>query len=222
MRILAVGAHPDDIECCCAGTLAKYVARGDQVFAAVCTNGELGSVVIAPADLPPIREAEAREGAALYGAELWWMGEPDGFLWFNADTWRTMRDIFDWAQPDVIFSHGPEGYHSDHRTASELVRAVWGERRPLTGGGPALFYMDAEAGVDFVPSLYVDITETIDIKLGALACHRSQLDWILAHDGLDLVDKRRVGTHVRGQECGAEYAECFCPALPDEGADLLP
>lgn len=209
MRVLGVGAHPDDIECSCAGTLAKYARRGDQVFAALTTNGELGSVVIPPDELVVIREREARQAAEIYGAQLWWMGEPDGDLWVEPRTLALMEEVFEWAQPDVVFTHVPEDYHSDHRATSELVRAVWGRRVRADGSGPVLVYIGVETSVDYLPNVYVDITETLEAKLGALACHRSQLDWIEAHDGRDLLAWQRERAHSRGLQCGAEYAECF-------------
>ncbi len=78
-RILAVGAHPDDIELQCAGTLAKFAARGDQVFMAISTNGELGSAKLSKAEIARVREREARASAGVIGAELIWLGYPDGF-----------------------------------------------------------------------------------------------------------------------------------------------
>ena len=224
MRILAIGAHPDDVECGCAGMLAKCAARGDQVFACVCTNGELGSVVIASVELVAVREQEARAGAAIYGAELWWMGEPDGFLFSEPRAHRQMDEVFEWATPDLVLAHGPDSYHADHRASGVLAQDAWARRRPVGGGGPALFYMDSEAGIDYAHSIYVDISDTIQLKLAALACHRSQLDWILAHDGVDLVAKRRELCRLRGRECGAEYAECFRPAWPGgmHWRELLP
>ncbi len=70
MRVMAVGAHPDDIEFLCAGTLAKYVECGDQVFNVVCTNGNMGSIVIPPDELAEVRTNEARRAAETIGAEF--------------------------------------------------------------------------------------------------------------------------------------------------------
>jgi LmbE family N-acetylglucosaminyl deacetylase len=225
MRILGVGAHPDDIECYCAGLLAKGAARGDRVYAAVCTNGDLGSVTIPPAELAAVREQEARAGAALYGAELCWLGEPDGQLWVDAKTRAKMAAVLAWAEPEVVVTHVPEDYHPDHRACSELVRGACAARQNSAGtGGPLLLHMDTEAAVDFVPDLYVDISETIETKVAALACHRSQVEWIAAHDGLDLLGWLRAINRARGEQCGVAYAEGYrlAGAAPPGLLQLLP
>jgi LmbE family N-acetylglucosaminyl deacetylase len=209
MQVLAVGAHPDDIECYCAGLLAKYAARGDRVCAVVCTNGELGSVTLPPAELSALREQESRAAAELYGAELRWLGEPDGQLWVTAATRATLAGVFAEWEPDVVLTHHLEDYHPDHRACSELVTGACGARRTPSGAGPLLLYMDTSAAVGFLPDAYVDITDTMETKVAALACHRSQVEWLAAHDEVDLLAWLRATNRARGHECGVEYAEGY-------------
>lgn len=80
-------------------------------------------------------------------------------------------------------------------------------------GAPAklvpIFYMDTLAGVNFVPELFVDITEEIDLKIRMLECHESQLVWMREHDGIDFADMVRTCSKYRGYQSGAEYAEGF-------------
>ena len=78
--------------------------------------------------------------------------------------------------------------------------------------GP-VFHMDTVSGLNFTPTEYVDITDTIEIKLKALACHRSQIDWMRDHDHIDFLDFVRYCSKVRGFQCGAQYAEGFRPSL---------
>ncbi|MDE5896998.1 MAG: PIG-L family deacetylase, partial [Clostridia bacterium] len=70
MRVLAIGAHPDDIEIACAGTLAKCVKRGDKVIVCHASTGNLGHVVIPPDELTKIRSEEAKRAGAMAGIEV--------------------------------------------------------------------------------------------------------------------------------------------------------
>ncbi len=74
LRVLAVGAHPDDLEIICAGTLARYAQRGDQIIMAIATDGSAGHMEIPPAELVQIRYDEAKQAADLIGAEFYWLG----------------------------------------------------------------------------------------------------------------------------------------------------
>ena len=69
--------------------------------------------------------------------------------------------------------------------------------------------MDSLAGVDFVPTEYVDITNEIDLKLQMLACHESQIVWMRDHDGIDFLDMIKTCSRYRGYQCGADFAEGF-------------
>jgi len=86
MRVLAVGAHPDDLEMLCGGTLAKYTQQGHQVTMAVATNGEVGSMTLPKEEIAAVRKAEAEAAAAVIGADFVWMGYPDEFLFSREDT----------------------------------------------------------------------------------------------------------------------------------------
>jgi N-acetylglucosamine malate deacetylase 1 len=85
--------------------------------------------------------------------------------------------------------------------------------------------MDTVAGVGFMPSEYVDISESIEIKLAALDCHQSQIKWLKEHDSIDFLDFVRTCSKYRGLQCGVPYAEAFrpCQAWPRmRAARLLP
>ncbi len=222
MRVLAVGAHPDDVETYCGGTLVRYAQRGDDVWVLVCTDGGGGHQVIPTEELIPIREREAQAAAVALGAQLVMLGEPDGGLFAEAATRKKMREVFAEVRPEVVLAHPPQDYHPDHRAASRLAEEACG----LAGGsltpyllslqeggekrGPALLYMDTQEGLGFVPDLYVDISgEAVERKLAALSCHRSQVDWLAHHDGIDLLEWVRGAARTRGIQCGLEYAETF-------------
>src|SRR5438105_1024516 len=164
MRILAIGAHPDDVEILCAGTLARGRARGDEIVICVATNGDVGSMDTPPPQVAAIREAEARASAAKIEAELIWLGYPDEFLYPDHETRMRFIEMIRAARPDLILTHAPNDYHQDHRTVSELVfvssfiAAVPHVQTPSNRHAQIspIYYMDTLAGVEFLPSEYVD------------------------------------------------------------------
>ena len=83
LRVLAVGAHPDDIEIRCGGTLARYAKTGHHVMMAHATNGDEGHTTIPSAELAKVRESEARAAAAVIGAEVFWLNFHDTELFYD-------------------------------------------------------------------------------------------------------------------------------------------
>lgn len=204
MRILAIGAHPDDVEVYCGGTLARCALRGDEAYMLACTDGGGGHQLIPPEELVPIRAEEAQAAAAALGARLLMLNEPDGALFAQAAARRRIREVFAEIRPDLVLAHPPSDYHPDHRAAAALAEAA------CALSHTPLLYMDTPGAVDFVPDLHVELTEeALDCKLRAVAWHRSQVDWLRHHDGIDLVEWVRAATHARGSHCRVEYAEGF-------------
>ncbi len=218
MRVLAIGAHPDDIEIACSGTLAKCVKRGDTVIVCHVSDGDLGHVIIPPDELTRIRAEEARRAGALAGIEVIAAGFRDLDIFDNN---RAARDriveIIRYANPDFIITHDPDDYMPDHTAVSRLVFdasfAATLPNYPPKTDAPArlvpIFYMDSLAGVGFVPTEYVDISDEIELKLEMLACHESQVVWMRDHDHIDFPDMVRTCSRYRGYQCGADYAEGF-------------
>lgn len=224
MRVLAIGAHPDDIEIACSGTLAKCVARGDTVIVCHVSSGNLGHVVIPPEELRKIRKQEAITAGGLAGIEVIDGGFDDLEIYENNREARDkIVDVIRYANPDFIITHDPNDYMPDHTAVSKLVfdasftatlpNYVCSVRRYSKDDTPAklvpIFYMDTLAGVDFNPTIFVDVTETIDLKLKMLNCHASQVVWMKDHDGIDFLDMVRTCSRYRGYQCGADYAEGF-------------
>jgi len=217
MRIMAVGAHPDDVEFQCAGTLARYVALGHEVCICVCCDCSGGHMHIPPDELAQIREAEARKAAELLGAQFIWLGFPDGFIIDSEETRLIFTDAMRKARPDVIITHNPNDYHPDHLKASEMVFTASflcgipniKTDHPAHLVVPPIYYMDAPAGKGFLPSEYVDITETFALKREMLACHESQFVWLKDHDDVDVLEFMELHSRWRGGQCGVTYAEGF-------------
>ncbi|MFI5384728.1 MAG: PIG-L deacetylase family protein [Fimbriimonadales bacterium] len=231
LRVLAVGAHPDDIEILCAGTLARCRARGDTVVMCIATNGDKGHKDIKPPALARIREAEARASATMLGAELIWLGFEDEFIYPDHDTRLRFVQMIREARPDIIITHHPEDYHQDHRTVSELVfvssfvAAIPNVETATANHGkiPALYYMDTLGGVGFMPSEYVNVTDTMALKCDMLRCHKSQLEWLHDYNGIDILDFMEVVARFRGLACGVRHAEGYTKAevWPRVGAERV-
>ena len=218
MRVLAIGAHPDDIEIACSGTLAKCVKRGDTVIVCHVSSGNLGHVVIPPDELRIIRANEAKKAGALAGIEVICAGFDDLEIYDNNKEARDkLVDIIKYANPDFIITHNPDDYMPDHTAVARLVfDASFTATLPNYASKykePAklvpIYYMDTLAGVNFNPTEYVDISEEIDLKLQMLECHESQVVWMRDHDGIDFPDMVKTCSRYRGYQCGVAYAEGF-------------
>ena len=234
MNVLAFGAHPDDIEIACSGTLAKCVKRGDTVIVCHASTGNLGHVIIPPDELTKIRAEEARRAGALAGIEVICAGFNDLDIYDNNKEARDkMVDIIKYANPDVIITHNPDDYMPDHTAVSRLVfdasftatlpnyKSKYKEPAKLV----PIYYMDTPTGINFNPTEYVDITDEIDLKIKMLECHESQIVWMRDHDGIDFSDMVRTCSRYRGYQCGVAYAEGFrqCQAyLKGTAKRLLP
>jgi N-acetylglucosamine malate deacetylase 1 len=222
MRVLAVGAHPDDLEMLCGGTLARYVREGHQVTMCHAALGDRGSFVHTSEEITRIRLAEAKEAASVIGAEHRTLGISDGEVNAADPVQRDLvLDLIRTTRPHVILTHWPRDYMADHNEVSKLLLdASHIATLPLKKTGhpahdlvPAVYYIDTLAGVGFTPAEYVDISADIDTKLAALGCHTSQLDWLGDHDGVDIIEQTRVCSQYRGYQSGASYAEGFTACL---------
>jgi len=181
-RVLAVGTHPDDIEIGCGGTVALLAQRGFEITHAILTSGEAGSNRMPPWEVGPVREKEALEAAKILGAaNVEFLRYPDGLTGFNremkVDLIRLTRRI----RPHILFVHERNESSLGHRVASELVL-----ESVQAGSGP---WFQEAGGEPWSPELIlgyevwhplgryelaVDISATLETKIRALACHRSQ------------------------------------------------
>ena len=191
MNVLAIGAHPDDIEIACSGTLAKCVKRGDKVIVCHASTGNLGHVVIPPDELTLMRAEEARRAGALAGIEVIGGLYNDLDIYDNNKKARDlMVDVIKYAQPDFIITHNPDDYMPDHTAVSRLVFDAsftatlpnYKSQQEKEAKLVPIYYMDTLAGVNFNPTEFVDVTEEIDLKLQMLNCHESQIVWMRDHD----------------------------------------
>jgi len=184
-------AHPDDAEFMCGGTVARWAREGCEVHYVVVTDGSAGSndPGVTREELRPIREREQRDAAAILGvASVTMLGEVDGTLEVNLDTRRKVCREVRRLRPEVIVAPDPSRLwtgnyvnHWDHKQAGLLALTVVMPDAPTRPMFPELL----EEGLEpfEVPELwlasdgpdaFVDITDTIETKLAALAAHVSQ------------------------------------------------
>ena len=218
MRIMAIGAHPDDIEICCSGTLAKFSQKDHEIIMAYVTDGGAGHKTIPPDEMREIRRNEAQAACAVIGADMLWFGLPDEFVFDDLETRLLFVDKIREARPEVIITHGAADYHHDHRAVHNMVLGASfiatltnvRTKHPEIPSLPKLFYMDTLAGTNFIPEEYVDISEQFHIKKEMLSKHQSQLKWLKDHDNIDILEFIEVMARSRGLQCGVNYAEGFC------------
>lgn len=227
LRILAIHAHPDDVEFQCAGTLARLKQAGCHITIATMTAGDCGSNELGPAEISQVRREEARQAARLLGADCLCLEFPDLGIEHNNDGRRRVTEALRRARPDIVLTAPPVDYMCDHEMTSRLVRDAcfgapipnyktcqWEPAAPLAKI-PHLYYVDAIEGIDYFgspqrPEFIIDISTTFDLKLKMLACHASQRNWLLKQHGIDeYLESCKKWSAKRGQELGVEYGEAF-------------
>jgi LmbE family N-acetylglucosaminyl deacetylase len=218
MNILGIGCHPDDLDIGCGGTLAKYAQQGHKVFMCHIANGNMGHKVIMPEELVAIRTKEAQDAAKVLGAEAISLDIGDAYVEAgNKELRNKLTEVVRNTKADIIITHNPVDYMRDHEQTSALAQdasfmttiphLIAGSQH--TDNFPPVFFMDALAGIGFIPTEYVDITDVMEQKLEAMACHKSQIVWMKEHDGIDFLDFVRTCNKYRGLQSNCLYAEGF-------------
>ncbi|WP_232050766.1 PIG-L deacetylase family protein [Actinoplanes sp. OR16] len=193
--VLAIGAHPDDIELGCGGTLAAHRAAGDRVTMLVMTGGQNG-----PGEVGG-RRAEAEAAARNLDCGLIWGGLVDCAVAPDAATVAVIEQAIRQVEADVVYVHAPDDSHQDHRAvAAATISAARHSRRILHYRSPST--------TRFEPTVYVDISAHLDRKIDALACHSSQVE------ASAMVDPEVVAASARhfGAQARVRFAEAFMPA----------
>ena len=222
MKVLAVGAHPDDLEILCGGTLARFVNEGHEVVMCHATLGDRGSYVHTSEEIAAIRSRESKRAAEICGAEEATLGLHDGEVSAaDPEQRRLVVDLVRDARPDLIITHYPHDYMSDHNEVSKLVfdcsfhatLPLFETGKPHHDKVTPIYYMETIMGVAFQPTEYVDVTDVIDTKTAMLEAHETQITWLRDHDGVDIVEEMQAATRFRGLQCGVKYAEGFAPCV---------
>ena len=202
LKVVCVGAHPDDPESGCGGTLARYGELGHSVTIFYLTRGERGIRDKGLDDSAQIRSAEAETACKTLGAKPVFFGQIDGATELTRAHVDRMTKLLSDQNPDVVFTHWPIDTHMDHQVASILsIRACLALSRKTH-----LYFFEVDLGGQtqgFFPNTYVDITGVLEKKKSALFAHTSQ-------DGQGIWrEHHEVMAKWRGREVGLPAAEAF-------------
>ena len=218
MNILAICAHPDDIEVNCAGTLLKYHQQGHNIYIALTTSGNTGSNLIgSKAETARIREAEQLKAASYLDAKVRFLRFDDEGLQDCPASRRAVLTAIRWANPDIILTNGYTDGSTDHAVTAELVTrvilSVGGRHHnaelPPIDKKPQVFFFTAGGNIENNPRAYVDISDVIEIKKKMLYCHESQYMWMQEFMEGDFCDAMLGTCAMLGQQAGYKYAEGF-------------
>ena len=197
MRILALGAHPDDIEVGCGGTLIKYAENGHRIFLMVMTQGGAGGRVAE-------RKREQEQSARLLRAEeVFWGGYEDTEVPLGRELIQTVEEIVKKIDPHFIFVHYHDDTHQDHRhLAMSTITATRYTKNVLFYEGPTT--------QNFAPTVFVDIQQVLDRKVQSLEAHASQVKKTNI-EGISIADLVRSSANFRGIQGRVKSAEGFLP-----------
>ena len=214
LTVVSVGAHPDDPESGCGGTLARYAALGHTVTVVYLTRGERGIPGKSLTEAARIRSAESEAACTIVGAKPVYFGQIDGATEVTQAHVDAMTRLLAAQNPDVVFAHWPVDTHIDHQVASVLTIRAWMGLRT-----PALYFYEVNSGSQtegFLPNTYVDISSVVEQKKAALFAHVSQ-------DGRAIWrEHHEVMAQWRGREIGVRAAEAFVHLTRKSRVSALP
>lgn len=195
--VLAIAAHPDDIEFCMAGTLLRLIEKGWEAHYFNVANGCCGSTSMDPEQCAAVRLGEAQRAAQLVPAHFYAPIRNDLEVFYDRETHREVAEVVRRARPSIILTHALQDYMEDHQNAARLavggafVRAVPNFPCPApTYDAPvAIYHAQPHGNRDpygrvVVPTHFVDTNGCIDRKCELLSCHESQAKWLDETQGM--------------------------------------
>ncbi len=191
LRVLAVGAHPDDVELGCGGALVAHRRRGDDVAILVMTSGRSD---ISDHD----RIAEQEQAARMLGARLMWGGFEDGCVPDGRPAVEVVEAAIRAFDADVVYTHAVHDSHQDHRATAA---AVLGASRRVQ----RVLHYESPSTLQFNPTLFVDIDGLVETKLDLIRAHLSQ---VLNSSMVD-VEAAEAQARYRGFASRTRNAEAF-------------
>jgi LmbE family N-acetylglucosaminyl deacetylase len=195
LRLLILGAHPDDADYAAGGTAALYRAAGHDVRMVSLTNGDAGHHRSGGPELARRRKAEAAASGAVIGAAYDVFDSHDGELMPTLENRRQIIRILRTFRPDLVLTHRPNDYHPDHRYTSQLVQdaAYMVTVPPIVPdvphlqSNPVIAYLpdDFQKPYPFQPVISVSVDSVIDKIIDMLHCHTSQFyEWLPYNNGV--------------------------------------
>ena len=221
-KVLVITPHPDDADFWCSGTIAKWLGDGATVRYVLCTDGGKGTTDpnISSADLSKLREQEQADAVEALGVqELVLLHHPDGSLEDDDELRRELVRQIRQVQPDVVLCPEPYrknlAWHRDHRIAGQVALdavfpcardhlhfvELWRDEGLEPHKTPTMLFWGTENA-----DTTIDITESMDAKIKAVAAHKSQMDGRSLKEIEDFVRER---AQVSEGGSGNEYVEAF-------------
>ena len=197
MNILAIGAHPDDIEYGCAGTLIKYAERGHHIYLMVLTSGQEGGS-------SEIRKKEQENAAELMSVQkIFWGGYHDTQLPLNKELIEKIEGVLGEVKPDLILVNYGDDTHQDHRI---LAQATMSATRYIRN----VLFFEVPTTQNFNPQVFVDISDTLEQKFKVLEAHASQVMKTNIED-MYIRELAQANATFRGIQGRVKFAEAFAP-----------
>src|SRR5262245_36150677 len=229
IRVLVLGAHPDDPDIKVGGTAAKWCTLGHIVKLVSLTDGGAGHQTLRRPELVERRRAEARAAGAVIGASYDVLDFPDGELLPTLDARRQVIRLLRTFRPDLVITHRPTDYHPDHRYTAQLVQdaaymvtvpAICPEAPHLERNPVIMYFSDSfKKPCPFEPHVVVDIGATVDRVVDMLDRHASQFyEWIPFNSGI--LDQVPSDPTARKTWLGQRYRQRIRP-LADRYRDML-
>ena len=206
-KVMAIGAHPDDVEFGCSGTLSNHIKNDDYVVMVVMTNtesvdGVTGKVLRTRVE----NESEARNAAEVIGCEIEFLSFKDLHVPFDFNSVSKLEGLIKKHDIDTIYTHWAGDANQDHiatfKTTMAAARYV-----------PNVFCYEqipiprvSENSIN--PTYYVDISKTFEKKITASECHKSQINKYKSH-GFNVTDNLETIAKFRGIQANCKYAEAF-------------
>lgn len=197
MNVLAIGAHPDDIEIGCGATLIKYRQKEHKVYTLIMTDGAMGG------DNELRRNEQLRSNEIIGVEKMFWGGYKDTQLPLNKDVIAIIEDVIDEVDPVFIFVNYFDDTHQDHR---HLAKATISATRYIKN----VLFFEVPTTHNFSPSIFVSIEDVFEEKNRILLAHESQVMKTNIGD-LSIVDVARAQAGFRGMQGRVKYAEGFVP-----------
>jgi LmbE family N-acetylglucosaminyl deacetylase len=195
MNVLALGAHPDDIEYGCGGMLTKYAQRGHDVYLWIASNGDRGGD-------GALRLEEQADSALVMGArEVLWGDYQDTEIPLTRELIVRLESVIRKIDPRMVFVHYPDDTHQDHRN---LAQSTLSAMRYV----PNFLFYEGPTTQNFTPNCFTDIEKVLDKKLACLEAHRSQVAKTNIED-LTILELARSSANFRGIQARVKYAEAF-------------
>jgi LmbE family N-acetylglucosaminyl deacetylase len=203
-NVLAVGAHADDVEIGCGGTVALHKKNGDNVYILIMAESSYtnydGKV------LRTLEEGKEEEenAAKVFGIEVINLGFETKSVPYSSESIEAINEIIDRYKIDLIYTHWYHDTHQDHQRTTQSVFSAGRYVKNILMYEPE--YPAGRSYVGFRNQFYVDITPVFHLKMEALKQHKSQIRKFGGDYFMGAVKARAVN---RGYEIGSQYAECF-------------